>query len=175
MSRAALKLCINHAQVEQKFFAAITLIHDENLLTSADLGGHTTIEEAGMRNLAAAAAALGFIALALALINPVDAAEEDATPHLLTTEELRAPIRRGDAPLILRGSAVSPQPAPEVRPSAERWQVVAGRRLWLVDPVTEDLRACRVRRTTLVGVREIRCLSGSAGRFRRTFGPDFQP
>jgi hypothetical protein len=153
----------------------ITLIHGKILLMSADLAGHTTIEEAGMRNLAAAAAALGFIALALAPIGPVEAAEEDATPHLLTTEELRAPIRRGDALLILRGSAVGPQPAPEVRPSAQRWQIVAGRRLWLVDPVTEDLRTCAVRDTTQVGVREIRCLSGTAGRFRRTFGPAFQP
>jgi hypothetical protein len=128
-----------------------------------------------MRHLAAAAAALGFIALALAPIGPVDAAEQDSTSRLLTGDDLRAPDRTGNAPLILRGSAVGPQPAPEVRPSAERWQVVAGRRLWLVDPVTEEVRACRLRRTTLVGVREIRCLSGSAGRFRRTFGPAFQP
>jgi hypothetical protein len=128
-----------------------------------------------MRNLAAAAAALGFIALALAMIDPVDAAEQDVTSRLLTEDELRAPDRPGNAPVILRGSAVGPQPAPEVRPSAERWQVVAGRRLWLVDPVTEDLRTCAVRDTTLVGVKEIRCLSGSAGRFRRTFGADFAP
>jgi hypothetical protein len=128
-----------------------------------------------MRHLAAGAAALGFIALALAPIGPVDAAEQDSTSRLLTGDDLRAPDRTGNAPLILRGSAVGPQPAPEVRPSAERWQVVAGRRLWLVDPVTEEVRACRLRRTTLVGVREIRCLSGSAGRFRRTFGPAFQP
>jgi hypothetical protein len=128
-----------------------------------------------MRHLAAAAAALGFIALALAPIGPVDAAEQDSTSRLLTGDDLRAPDRTGNAPLILRGSAVGPQLAPEVRPSAERWQVVAGRRLWLVDPVTEEVRACRLRRTTLVGVREIRCLSGSAGRFRRTFGPAFQP
>ena len=128
-----------------------------------------------MRNLAASAAALGFIALAMALIDPVDAAEQDATSRLLTRDQLRAPDRPGNAPVILRGSAVGPQPAPEVRPSAERWQIVAGRRLWLFDPATEELRACRVRRTTLVGVREIRCVSGTAGRYRRTFGPAFQP
>jgi hypothetical protein len=147
----------------------------KNLLTSADFGGHTTIEEAGMRNLAAAAAALGSIALALTLIDPVDAAEQDSTSRLLAGDELRAPDRPGNAPVILRGSAVGPQPAPEVRPGAERWQIVAGRRLWLVDPVTEDLRTCAVRDTTQVGVREIRCLSGTAGRFRRTFGPNFTP
>lgn len=128
-----------------------------------------------MRHLAATAAALGLVVLALAPTGAVEAAEEDATPHLLTREELNGPDRPGDAPLILRGSAVGRQPAPEVAPDAARWQVVAGRRLWLFDPVTEELRACRVRRTTLVGVREIRCLSGTAGRFRRTFGPAFQP
>jgi hypothetical protein len=147
----------------------------KNLLRSAGLGRHTEIKEAAMRHLAATAAALGLVALALAPIGSIEAAEEDATPNLLTTEELSAPIRRGNAPLILRGSAVGPQPAPEVRPSAERWQIVAGRRLWLVDPVTEDLRTCAVRDTTQVGVREIRCLSGTAGRYRRTFGPAFQP
>jgi hypothetical protein len=128
-----------------------------------------------MRHLAAAAAALGVIALALAPIGPVEAAEADASPHLLTAEELSAPARTGDAPLILRGSALGPQPAPEVRPSAARWQVAAGRRLWLVDPATEDLRTCAVRKTSTVGVKEIRCLSGSASRFRRTFGPTFAP
>jgi hypothetical protein len=124
-----------------------------------------------MRHLAATAAALGLIALALA---PVEAAEEDATPGLLTAEELSAPAP-GSGPLILRGSAMGPKPAPVVRPSAARWQVAAGRRLWLVDPASEDLRTCAVRDTSTVDVKEIRCLSGSFGRFRRTFGPAFQP
>jgi hypothetical protein len=128
-----------------------------------------------MRHLAAAAAALGVIALALAPIGPVEAAEADASPHLLTAEELSAPDRTGDAPLILRGSAIGPKPASEVRPSAARWQIAAGRRLWLVDPATKDLRTCAVRKTSTVGVKEIRCLSGSASRFRRTFGPTFAP
>jgi len=128
-----------------------------------------------MRHLAAAAAVLGVVALALASIGPVEAAEADASRHLLTPEELSPPDQPGDAPLILRGSAVAPKPAPEVRPSAVRWQVAAGRRLWLVDPATEDLRTCAVRKTSTVGVKEIRCLSGSASRFRRTFGPTFAP
>lgn len=124
-----------------------------------------------MRHLAATAAALGLIALALA---PVEAAEEDATPGLLTAEELTAPAP-GAGPVILRGSAMAPKPAPAVRPSAARWQVAAGRRLWLVDPASQDLRTCAVRDTSTVGVKEIRCLSGSTSRFRRTFGPAFQP
>ena len=128
-----------------------------------------------MRHLAAAAAALGVLALALAPIGPVEAAEADASPHLLTPEELSAPDQPADAPLILRGSAIGPRPLSEMRPSAARWQIAAGRRLWLVDPATEDLRTCAVRKTSTVGVKEIRCLSGSASRFRRTFGPTFAP
>ena len=128
-----------------------------------------------MRHLAATAAALGFVALALAPTGPLHAAEEEVTPHLLTTEVLRGPDRPGAAPVILRGSAVERAPTPEVRLSAPRWQIVAGRRLWLVDPATEDLRTCAVRDTTQVGVKEIRCLSGTAGRYGRTFGPTFTP
>jgi hypothetical protein len=37
-------------------------------------------------------------------------------------------------------------------------QVAAGRRLWLIDPATGDLRTCAVRQTSTVGVQEIRCL-----------------
>jgi hypothetical protein len=128
-----------------------------------------------MRYVAAAAVVLGLVALAPAAIEAVEAAEEDVTPHLLTADELRGPDRTGNAPAVLRGSAIGPRRASEGRPAAPQWQIVAGRRLWLFDPATQDLLACRVRRTTLVGVREIRCLAGSATEFRRTFGPDFQP
>jgi hypothetical protein len=81
----------------------------------------------------------------------------------------------GSGPLILRGSAIGRKPAQAVRPSAERWQVAAGRRLWLVDPASKDLRTCAVRDTSTVGVREIQCQSGTFGRYSRTFGPAFQP
>jgi hypothetical protein len=128
-----------------------------------------------MRHLAAAAAALGFVVLALAPIGPAEAAEEDAAARLLTPEQLNTPDQPGNAPLILRGSAVGPKRAAEMHASAARWQIVAGRRLWLADPATKDLRTCAVRDTSTVGVKEIRCLSGSAGRYRRTFGPTFSP
>jgi hypothetical protein len=36
------------------------------------------------------------------------------------------------------------------------WQVAAGRRLWLIDPATGDLRTCAVRNTSTAGVKEIR-------------------
>jgi hypothetical protein len=124
-----------------------------------------------MRQLAATAAALGLIALALM---PVEAAAEDRTPGLLTAEELSA-RQPGSGPLILRGSAVGRKAARAAGPSATRWEVAAGRRLWLVDLASGDLRTCTLRDTTLVDVQELSCHSGSFGRYRRTFGPAFQP
>jgi hypothetical protein len=124
-----------------------------------------------MRYLAAMAAALGLIALAL---SPVQASGEDTTPGLVTAEELSA-RKPGSGPLVLRGSAVGRKAAPTVHSNAAGWQVTAGRRLWLVDPASQDLRTCAVRDTSTVGVQEIRCRSGSFGRYSRTFGPAFQP
>jgi hypothetical protein len=124
-----------------------------------------------MRHLAATAAALGLIALVLA---PLEAAAQDATPGLLTAEELNA--RAPDSGLlILRGSSSARKSASAVRASAAGWQVAAGRRLWLVDPETKELRTCAWRDTSTVDVEEIRCRSGSFGRYSRTFGPAFQP
>ena len=123
-----------------------------------------------MQRLAATAAALGLIAVALA---SVEAAAQDATPGLLTAEELSLPAPES-RPLSLRGSALKPTPA-VARPSFAQWQVAAGRRLWLVHPATKDLRTCAVRDTSTVDVEEIRCLSGTFGRYSRTFGPAFQP
>jgi hypothetical protein len=124
-----------------------------------------------MRRLAATAAALVLIALAL---TPVEAAEEDATPGLLTAEELNA-RKPGSGPLILRGSAIAPKRAAAARSSAARWQVAAGRRLWLVDPQTKELRTCTWQNTSTVDVEVISCRSGTFGRYTRTFGPAFQP
>jgi hypothetical protein len=124
-----------------------------------------------MRHLAAMAAALGLIALAL---TPVQASGENKTPGLLTAKELNA-REPGSGPLILRGSAVGRKAAPSAHSSATRWEVAAGRRLWLVDRASGDLRTCTLRDTTLVDVQELSCHSGSFGRYRRTFGPAFQP
>ena len=124
-----------------------------------------------MRYLAAMAAALGLIALAL---TPVQASGENKTPGLLTAKELNA-REPGSGPLILRGSAVGRKAAPSAHSSATRWEVAAGRRLWLVDRASGDLRTCTLRDTTLVDVQELSCHSGSFGRYRRTFGPAFQP
>ena len=128
-----------------------------------------------MRHLAAAAAALGFVALALGPSGPPKAAEQDTTARLLNLEELSAPDQRGAAPVILRGSAVGPRRATEVGPSAPQWQIAAGRRLWLIDPVNQEVRACAVFNTTDVGVQEIGCVSQSTSGYARTFGPAFNP
>ena len=124
-----------------------------------------------MRHLAAMAAVLGLFALTL---TSVQASGEDKTPGLLTAKELNA-REPGSGPLILRGSAVGRKAAPSAHSSATRWEVAAGRRLWLVDRASGDLRTCTLRDTTLVDVQELSCHSGSFGRYRRTFGPAFQP
>jgi hypothetical protein len=123
-----------------------------------------------MRHLAVTAAALGMLALTL---TPA-LAQEDSTARLLRLDELSAPVP-GAGPVILRGSAIGRKPASAARPSAAGWEVAAGRRLWLVDPETKELRTCAWRDTSTVDVEEIRCMSGTFGRYRRTFGPAFQP
>jgi hypothetical protein len=128
-----------------------------------------------MQYVAAAAVALGLVVLAPAAIDAVEAAEEDVTPHLLTGDELRGPDRTGNAPAILRGSAMGPRRAPEVQAAAPQWQMVGGRRLWLLDPVNQEVRACAVFNTTDVGVQDIGCVSQSTSGYARAFGPAFSP
>ena len=79
------------------------------------------------------------------------------------------------APTILRGTPAERAPAPAAEPAAQRWQIVAGKRLWLIDRATAEVRSCINRDTSTVGVREIRCISGELGRFSRTFGRNFNP
>lgn len=124
-----------------------------------------------MRHLAAGAAALGLFALALA---PV-AAQEGGTARLLTPDELSAPAP-GPGPVILRGSAVGPKRAASAAgATAPRLQIAGGRRLWIVDPVTQEFRVCGLFQTPDVGVRQVRCWTRPVGRYARTFGPAFQP
>ncbi|HSA83170.1 MAG TPA: hypothetical protein VLE23_20295 [Geminicoccaceae bacterium] len=79
------------------------------------------------------------------------------------------------APTILRGTPAERAAGPASEPTVERWQIVAGKRLWLVDRATAEVRSCINRDTSTVGVREIQCTSGEVGRFRRTFGRNFNP
>jgi hypothetical protein len=175
LAGTAFELCINHLQLDNELLLTIALIHRENLLRSTDLGRHTQSKEAAMRHLAAAAAALGLVALALAPSGPAEAAEEGTTARLLTFKELSAPDRRGAAPVILRGSAVGPRRAAEVGPGAPQWQIAGGRRLWLLDRVNQEVRVCALVNTPDVGVQEIDCVSQSTSGFARTFGPAFNP
>ena len=78
------------------------------------------------------------------------------------------------APAILRGTSVERAAAPAAGPAVQRWQIVAGKRLWLVDRATAEVRSCVNRDTSTVGVREIQCTSGELGRFSRTFGRNFR-
>lgn len=68
------------------------------------------------------------------------------------------PATEAEAPSILRGSAIprrAPDPEPAMAP--ERWQLLAGPRLWLVDPAGREIIACDLERTTQVGERVVRC------------------
>jgi hypothetical protein len=78
------------------------------------------------------------------------------------------------APTILRGRAATPQAEPAAE-ADEGWLVLAGERLWLIDPASGEMRACRERDTSTVGRREIRCTTGELGPYSRTFGATFQP
>ena len=73
-------------------------------------------------------------------------------------------------------AARRPRPAAPVAGLApQRWQVVAGKRLWLVDLATAEVRSCSKRDASTVGLREIRCAAGELGRYSRTFGRNFNP
>ena len=90
-----------------------------------------------------------------------------------TVERQQVPVGDGETVTVLRPVAARGAKAAGPQEDVQRerpltWQVAAGRRLWLIDPTTGDLRTCAVRNTSTVGVQAIRCLSG---RFRRTFAP----
>ena len=73
---------------------------------------------------------------------------------------------------ILRGSAAAPRAASDTYDTS--LQVVAGERFWIFDPETSDLASCRNIRTANVGERELECVFGTFGRYRRTFGDNFR-
>jgi hypothetical protein len=116
---------------------------------------------------------------------PAGAPQDVRTPegrHLqsATVERQQVSVGDGETVTVLRpvpagGEKASGQEEDVQRERPPTWQVAAGRRLWLIDPATGDLRTCAVRQTSTVGVEGIRCLSVSASRFRRTFGPTFAP
>jgi hypothetical protein len=127
-----------------------------------------------MRNLAAAAAALGLV-LALAPSSPARAAEENVPSRLLIPGTPSVVDQPRAAPVILRGSAAGPRRGSEVQAGAPQLQIAGGRRLWLIDPVNREVTGCAVFNTPDVGVQEIQCVSQSTSGYARTFGPAFNP
>jgi hypothetical protein len=127
-----------------------------------------------MRDLAAAAAVLGFV-LALAPTSPLQAAEENAPSRLLTPGGANVAGQPGAAPVILRGSAVGPRRAAAVRTGAPQLQIAGGRRLWVLDPVNQEVTGCAVFNTPDVGVREIQCVSRIHKRLRADVRASVQP
>lgn len=83
-----------------------------------------------------------------------------------TVERQQVPVGDDETVTVLRpvaagGEKASGQEEDVQRETPLTWQVAAGRRLWLVDPATGNLRTCAVRNTSTVGVEEIRCFSVS--------------
>jgi hypothetical protein len=81
-----------------------------------------------------------------------------------TVERQQVPVGDGETVTVLRpvagpGEKASGQEEDMEREKPPSWHVAAGRRLWLIDPATGDLRTCAVRNTSTVGVEEVRCLS----------------
>jgi hypothetical protein len=64
-------------------------------------------------------------------------------------------------PTVLRGSAVRRGVARGYRQTMapERWVASSGETLWLTDPASGEVVACRVKRTSRVGKRVIRCIA----------------
>ena len=98
------------------------------------------------------------------------AQQAPTAPQIVTPGEPRAQ----QGPEILRGRQTTPA-EPVVADQEPRWQVVAGKRLWLVDQAKGEVRSCINQDTSTVGVRVIRCTSGELGRYSRTFGASFTP
>jgi hypothetical protein len=86
-----------------------------------------------------------------------------------TVERQQVPVGDGETVTVLRpvaaGGQVSVQEQEVEQEGLLTWQVAAGRRLWLIDPATGDLRTCAVRQTSTVGVEAIRCFSVSGSGF----------
>ncbi|HSA81551.1 MAG TPA: phage BR0599 family protein, partial [Geminicoccaceae bacterium] len=107
-------------------------------------------------------------------------APEGRSEQFATVERQQMPVGDSETVTVLRpvaagGEKTSGQEEDVQRERPLTWQVAAGWRLWLIDPAAKDLRTCAVRSTSTVGVEAIRCLSISASRFRRTFGPTVTP
>jgi hypothetical protein len=97
--------------------------------------------------------ALVLVVAGLGLPAPTAFAERLVVPPEIAREP-------GEPPRVLRGSAIPPRPLAADLPPPRAWQVAAGQRLWLVDPVRGEVVTCRLRATSTVGQRVIACRSG---------------
>ena len=121
-----------------------------------------------MRN-AALLLAGGLMLAGLPMVPTAEAEAVKASPELtvFTRDQGQnaavADARR--APTVLRGSAVRRGIAPGYRYAEGmdpgRWIASSGDTLWLTDPASGELVACRVKRTSRVGKRVIRCIDDS--------------
>lgn len=111
-------------------------------------------------------------------VRPTVVTPDGRHPQSATVARQQVPVGDGETVTVLRPVAAADEKASGREEDVQRerpvtWQIAAGRRLWLIDPATGDLRTCAVRQTSTVGVEAIRCLSVSASRFRRAFGRTF--
>jgi hypothetical protein len=175
------------AEVEPAAALAGPLLEPEMASASPDQGMGGPIEALPVEPEIARVAAAMPVELEIAAVTPAEGPGRDerssprARPRLIQTGQSSSrpdTIASGEAaspPVILRGSAIAPKPVAKSVGVGGGVRIAGGRRLWMVDPATQDVRACWVGRTTDVGVRVLRCVSGTTGRYHRGFGRAFQP
>jgi hypothetical protein len=102
------------------------------------------------------------LALSAGLAGAATAQPDTGTPGAASAGRMivlsDAALQRTESVTVLRGSAIAPRKAPD-KP-ADRVQLMAGERLWLVNEATGEVTACRSRKTSTVGRRIIACTSG---------------
>jgi hypothetical protein len=98
-------------------------------------------------------------------------AQEASTPPgvLVLSERNQQP-----APMILRGTP-APRSTAAATESTPGIQIAAGKRLWVIDQASGEVRSCINQQTTTVGLRVVSCTSAELGPYHRTFGRAFQP
>jgi hypothetical protein len=99
----------------------------------------------------------------VAFAGPAFADAVKVTPRLTAFTKENAPRPPDAAPTVLRGDAtrrgtVDGRYGAFYEPS--RFQLGAGAKLWLTDPVSGAVAVCEDRRTSRVGGRVIRCIEG---------------
>jgi hypothetical protein len=139
--------------------AAVAVVFSVGLTASADAEEPAGPEQAPVEQPAGA-----LQGVRATVVTPEGRHQQSAT-----VERQQVLVGDGETVTVLRPVAADDERASGQAEDVQRerpiaWQVAAGRRLWLVDPATGDLRTCAVRQTSTVGVQEIRCVSVSGAR-----------